>query len=134
MKRSVLACAAVLSVAGAAFADDTRVIVGFKGSADAGLLSKHGGKADATLGRIGFEGRYDYGAIGNAIILASRLSGEAAAGEILVAARTFAEAEADAGILAEFGGDRTLKGFSRPIPTYLVHGLQARDAVEGATG
>ena len=34
----------------------------------------------ATLGRIGFEGRYDYGAIGNAIILASRLSGEASPG------------------------------------------------------
>ena len=72
----------------------------------------------ATLGRIGFEGRYDYGAIGNAIILASRLSGEAAAGEILVAARTFAEAEADAAIVAEPGGDRTLKGFSRPVPTF----------------
>jgi adenylate cyclase len=83
----------------------------------------------ATLGRIGFEGRYDYGAIGNAIILASRLSGEAAAGEILVAARTFAEAEADADIVAESGGDRTLKGFSRPIPTHLVHGLG-----EGASG
>ena len=37
----------------------------------------------ATLGRIGFEGRYDYGAVGNAIILASRLSGEAAPGQIL---------------------------------------------------
>ena len=33
----------------------------------------------ATLGRIGFEGRYDYGAVGNVVILASRLS-EAAAG------------------------------------------------------
>src|SRR5262249_48083428 len=41
----------------------------------------------ATLGRIGFEGRYDYGAIGNAIILASRLSGEAKADQILIAPR-----------------------------------------------
>ena len=39
----------------------------------------------ATLGRIGFEGRYDYGAVGNVIILAARLSGEAAPGEILIA-------------------------------------------------
>ena len=38
----------------------------------------------ATLGRIGFEGRYDYGAVGHGIILAARLSGEAAAGEILI--------------------------------------------------
>ena len=48
----------------------------------------------ATLGRIGFEGRYDYGAIGNVIILASRLSGEAGPGEILVSQRTYAQAEA----------------------------------------
>jgi len=92
----------------------------------------------ATLGRIGFEGRYDYGAIGSAIILASRLSGEAAPGEILVAARTFAEAEGDAVIVAESGGDRTLKGFSRPVPTYLVVGLgeaagDLGSAVEGAS-
>ena len=39
----------------------------------------------ATLGRIGFEGRYDYGAIGQAIILAARLSGEAGPAEILIA-------------------------------------------------
>ena len=88
----------------------------------------------ATLGRIGFEGRYDYGAIGNAIILASRLSGEAAPGEILVAARTFAEAEADAGIVAESGGDRTLKGFSRPVPTYLVRGLLVGGTADGTVG
>ena len=36
----------------------------------------------ATLGRIGFEGRYDYAAIGNAVILASRLCAEAKAGQI----------------------------------------------------
>jgi len=94
----------------------------------------------ATLGRIGFEGRYDYGAIGNAIILASRLSGDAAAGEILVAARTFAEAEEVDGpdLVAEPGGDRTLKGFSRAIPTYLITGTRAGArsepvAAEGAT-
>ena len=46
-----------------------------------------------------------------------------------VAARTVAEAEADADIVAESGGDRTLKGFSRPIPTHLVHGTG-----EGASG
>ena len=86
----------------------------------------------ATLGRIGFEGRYDYGAIGNAIILASRLSGDAAAGEILVAARTFAEAEEASGtdLVAEPGGDRTLKGFSRAIPTYVITGRRADAAGE----
>jgi class 3 adenylate cyclase len=69
----------------------------------------------ATMGRIGFEGRYDYGGVGNAIILASRLSGEAVAGQILMAARTFAALET---ISAEPVGERQLKGFSRPMPVY----------------
>ncbi|HEV8488919.1 MAG TPA: response regulator [Candidatus Limnocylindrales bacterium] len=72
----------------------------------------------ATMGRIGFEGRYDYGGVGNAIILASRLSGEAAAGEILIAPRTFAAI--DGSIPAEPAGERQLKGFSRPIAVYAV--------------
>lgn len=72
----------------------------------------------ATLGRIGFEGRYDYGAIGNAIILASRLSGEAAPGEILVTQRTFAAA--DGACAAIPAGERTLKGFGRPVTTYAI--------------
>ena len=67
----------------------------------------------ATMGRIGFEGRYDYGGVGNAIILASRLSGEAVAGQILMAARTFAALET---ITAEPVGERQHKGFSRPKP------------------
>jgi class 3 adenylate cyclase len=80
----------------------------------------------ATLGRIGFEGRYDYGAVGNVIILASRLSGEAAAGEILVSQRTFGQAEAT--VRAEPAGERILKGFSRAVPTYSVSGLVGAEA------
>ena len=75
----------------------------------------------ATLGRIGFEGRYDYGAIGNAIILAARLSGEAAPGEILVAQRTFAAAESEP-IDRRTRRRPHLKGFSRPVPTYAITG------------
>jgi len=80
----------------------------------------------ATLGRIGFEGRYDYGAIGHGIILAARLSSEAGPGEILIAHRTYAAAE-DA-IEATPAGDRQLKGFSRPIPVYLVTGMRTQEA------
>ena len=47
----------------------------------------------ATLGRIGFEGRYDYGAIGNVVILASRLSSQAAANQILLSQRAAAMVE-----------------------------------------
>ena len=74
----------------------------------------------ATMGRIGFEGRYDYGGVGNAIILASRLSGEAAAGEILLSQRTFAAI--DGAVPAEPVGERQLKGFSRPMEVYAVGG------------
>ncbi len=80
----------------------------------------------ATLGRIGFEGRYDYGAIGQAIILAARLSGEAGPSEILIAPRTYAAAED--GIAAQEAGDRQLKGFSRPVPVYAVSGMAAAGA------
>ncbi|MEA2518639.1 MAG: adenylate cyclase, partial [Chloroflexota bacterium] len=75
----------------------------------------------ATMGRIGFEGRYDYGGVGNAIILASRLSSEAVAGEILIAQRTHAAIdEALAADVAEPAGERQLKGFSRPIGVFSI--------------
>jgi adenylate cyclase len=84
----------------------------------------------ATMGRIGFEGRYDYGGVGNAIILASRLSGEAEANEILIAPRTFAAVE-DGRIAAEPAGERTLKGFSRPLLVYSVEPTERAAQVSG---
>ncbi len=84
----------------------------------------------ATMGRIGFEGRYDYGGVGNAIILASRLSGEAVAGEILIAQRTLAAV--DGLVSAEPVGERQLKGFSRPIPVYRVDSVAPIPAAEAS--
>lgn len=81
----------------------------------------------ATLGRIGFEGRYDYGAVGNAVILASRLSGAAAAGQILVSQRVLAAVEET--VDAEPVPDLALKGFRDPITAYAVTSL--RDAPAG---
>jgi len=66
----------------------------------------------ATLGRIGFEGRYEYGAIGNAVILASRLSDAAAPGEILLSQRT--DASIEGRIVTEPVPVLQLKGFTRP--------------------
>jgi len=89
----------------------------------------------ATMGRIGFEGRYDYGGVGNAIILASRLSGEAAPGQILVSQRTYAAIDGE--IDADPAGDRQLKGFSRPMAVYAVgrSDQAGRDGAEAvATG
>jgi adenylate cyclase len=76
----------------------------------------------ATLGRIGFEGRYDYGVLGPVTNLASRLSTHAAAGQILVGQRIFAAVE-DA-VNATPLGNIELKGFGRPIATYAVHNLR----------
>jgi class 3 adenylate cyclase len=72
----------------------------------------------ATLGRIGFEGRYDYAAIGNSVILASRLSGAAAANQILISQRVFATVE-DA-VVAEPVPDLELKGFSHAMTAFAV--------------
>jgi adenylate cyclase len=76
----------------------------------------------ATLGRIGFEGRYDYAAIGNAVILASRLSGAAKAGQILVSQRLFASVE-DA-VEAEAVEGLELKGFSHAMTAHAVVSLR----------
>jgi class 3 adenylate cyclase len=67
----------------------------------------------ATLGRIGFEGRYDYGAIGNVVILASRLSDAAGPSEILLTQRAHAAVENE--VLTEPVPELRLKGLSRPL-------------------
>jgi adenylate cyclase len=67
----------------------------------------------ATLGRIGFEGRYDYGAVGNVVILAARLGDVAGAGEILLSQRT--HGAIDGRVASEPVPDLRLKGFSRPV-------------------
>jgi len=72
----------------------------------------------ATLGRIGFEGRYDYAAIGNSVILASRLSGAAAAGQILVSQRVLAATEDM--VDADPVPNLELKGFSHAMTAYAV--------------
>ncbi|MBA3736596.1 MAG: GAF domain-containing protein [Actinobacteria bacterium] len=77
----------------------------------------------ATLGRIGFEGRYDYGALGPVTNLASRLSSQAQPGQILISQRTFAAVEDD--VEVEPAGELELKGFSRPVGAYEVRGLRA---------
>ena len=67
----------------------------------------------ATLGRIGFEGRHDYGAIGNVVIMASRLSSKAEANQILVSQRAHAMVEDLVDV--EWVGELELKGMSRPV-------------------
>jgi signal transduction histidine kinase/class 3 adenylate cyclase len=63
----------------------------------------------ATLGRIGFEGRFDYGAVGSVVNLASRLGNEAAGGQILISQRVLAAVEEL--VEVEPVGEIELKGF-----------------------
>ena len=77
----------------------------------------------ATLGTIGFEGRYDYAAIGPVANLASRLCDEARSGEILISQRALATIE-DL-VEPEAAGDLVLKGFVRPVTAYRILRLRA---------
>ena len=76
----------------------------------------------ATIGAIGFEGRWDYGAIGTVTNLAARLCGEAKPGQILVSQRLLATVE-DL-VEVEPVGELTLKGFHRPVTTHNVPRLK----------
>jgi len=76
----------------------------------------------ATLGRIGFEDRFDYTAIGAVINLAARLCAEAEDGQVLVSGRLAAAAEAVAHI--EELGERQLKGMARPVGVVSVRTIK----------
>ncbi len=70
----------------------------------------------ATIGAIGFEGRWDYGAIGTVTNLAARLCGEAKGGQVLVSGRVAGAIEG-LGEIEEVGA-LTLRGLSKPVPTF----------------
>jgi len=78
----------------------------------------------ATLGAIGFEGRWDYGAIGSVSNLAARLCSEAKPGQILVPRTTLSDVEGL--VTAEPVGELVLKGFSKPVSTFDVQGIRAK--------
>ena len=80
----------------------------------------------ATLGKIGFEGRSDYTAIGNVTNLAARLCAEARPWQILLSQRVHAAVEEF--VSSEPVGELTLRGFSRPMATFNVLGLDAARA------
>jgi class 3 adenylate cyclase len=70
----------------------------------------------ATLGRIGFEGRFDYAAIGTVTILASRLSGAARPWQILSNQRLYAAIEER--VQATATAPLDLKGYARPVSAW----------------
>lgn len=81
----------------------------------------------ATLGKIGFEGRHDYAAIGSVTNLAARLCADADSWQILTTERVFSAAGAS--VVGEDAGDRRVKGFSRPVHAFDVKGLDSARTV-----
>jgi class 3 adenylate cyclase/CheY-like chemotaxis protein len=72
----------------------------------------------ATLGRIGFEGRYDYGAVGTVVNLAARLCADAKDGQILIEGKVHSAIESSTS--TEPAGELTLKGIHRPVRVFNV--------------
>ena len=80
----------------------------------------------ATLGRIGFEGRFDYAAVGTVVNLAARLCAQATDNQILIDRKVLAVV--DPMFLTEPAGEFMLKGLHRPTSAFNVSGLRAQEA------
>jgi adenylate cyclase len=78
---------------------------------------------EATVGRIGYDGRIDYTAIGRVVNLASRLCSTAADGQVIVDPATAAALD-DASLAIEPLGEKVMKGLTQPVPVFSVtHGI-----------
>ncbi len=75
----------------------------------------------ATLGKIGFDGRFDYAAIGSVTNLASRLCSDAEPWQILTTERVFTGAGPD--VVGEQIGERRFRGFSRAFQAVDIKGV-----------
>lgn len=80
-------------------------------------------RGHATLGAMGYEGRFDYTVIGGVVNLAARLCAEARGGQILVARR------AHAALVDDFAFEAleplSLKGFDKPVPVFRLTSANA---------
>ena len=81
----------------------------------------------ATLGKVGFDGRLDYAAIGTVTNLASRLCDDASPWQILVTERVVSAA--GSAVVADDAGTRELRGLSRSVHAYDVKGVDSARAV-----
>src|SRR5499427_7188915 len=80
----------------------------------------------ATLGRIGFSGRFDYVSVGSVTNLAARLCAEAAPWQILITQRV--NAAAGDLVVSRLVGELSLRGFSKPVRAFDVFGLNSARA------
>jgi adenylate cyclase len=84
----------------------------------------------ATLGRIGFEGRFGYGAVGTVVNMAARLGNAAAGGQVLITQRVLAAVE-DL-VETEPIGELELKGFRGPQRVYSL--IAVKEQLAAAPG
>lgn len=85
----------------------------------------------ATLGMVGFEGRFDYSANGSVVNLAARLSDEASDNQILISQR--ARAAVEKNVEVEPVGTLSLKGFQQPMDVFNVKVLKSLAAARAST-
>jgi adenylate cyclase len=83
-----------------------------------GIASGH-----ATLGSVGYEGRFHYSATGSVVNLGARLCAQAGDGQILIDGRVYVAVESL--VAAEALGELELKGFHRPVRAFNVRALLA---------
>ena len=77
----------------------------------------------ATIGAIGFEGRWDYSAIGSVTNLAARLCAEASHGQIFVSRRLLTAVEEH--VESKPVGELQLKGFHRTVTAFNILGRRS---------
>ena len=81
----------------------------------------------ATLGKVGFDGRFDYSAIGSVTNLAARLCADAEPWQILVTERVFSGAQPL--VIGDDVGQREVRGFSRNVHAFSVRGIDSSRTV-----
>lgn len=84
----------------------------------------------ATCGQIGFQGRYEYTAIGTVVNLAARLCGEAAGGEILADERLCSVLGGR--VRTRDAGELELKGLARPVRAFSVEPSEGQAGTVGS--
>lgn len=76
----------------------------------------------ATIGALGFSGRWQYAAIGTVTNLSARLCGDASHGQILATSKVMLKVE---GLVeAESMGEKTIRGLQKPVPVFRIQGLR----------